>query len=310
MKILAIIVNYKTTDTAKETLKSLLPQIKEIGDSQIMVIDNDSQDQSVERLTEYVKKENWEKYISIVDAGINGGFGAGNNFAIRKGLSSDSPPDYFYLINPDAVTETNALKALSDFLDSNLMTGVVGSSLQRPNGDKKVPAYFFPNIIDEFQRGLDIGFVKKILKRWLVAPEIPKETSEADWVTGASLMIRREMFEDIGLFDEKYFLYYEETDLCKRAKKKGWKVYHVKESSITHICGVSTGIKDKKKRTPDYLFSSRRYYFMKHHGKLILWLSNIFFIIGYSLRSLRNLLQLRKSKESPHYLYDFIRKSF
>ena len=96
-----------------------------------------------------------------------------------------------------------------------------------------------------------------------------------DWLAGASLMIRRQVLDEIGLFDERYFLYFEETDLCLRAQRAGWTSRYVKESRIMHIGSVSTGMKTWK-RMPGYWFDSRLRYFTKNHGAFYAALATCF----------------------------------
>jgi hypothetical protein len=86
-----------------------------------------------------------------------------------------------------------------------------------------------------------------------------------DWLAGASLMMRRSVLDQIGLFDETFFLYYEETDLCRRATQAGYETHFVRESSVTHIGSASTGMKEWR-TVPRYWFDSRLHYFAKHHG--------------------------------------------
>src|SRR5277367_5597369 len=102
----------------------------------------------------------------------------------------------------------------------------------------------------------------------MVAPEPRAAAHRTDWVNGASMMVRREVFDSIGLMDEKFFLYYEETDFCLRALEAGWPTWTVPSSRVVHLEGQSTGATGaiaKRKRVPKYWFDSRRRYFRKHH---------------------------------------------
>ena len=131
-----------------------------------------------------------------------------------------------------------------------------------------------------------------------------------DWVAGASMVIRRDVLDEIGLFDEQFFLYFEETDLCLRAAKAGHPTYYVPESRVTHIGSASTGLKDLSKRLPTYWFESRRHYIGKHHGKKYLWGSNLAWAGGHTLWQVRRRLQRKPPADPPHLLADFLKFNF
>jgi len=98
---------------------------------------------------------------------------------------------------------------------------------------------------------------------------IPDQATEVDWVAGASILVRREVFDAIGLIDEGYFLYFEEVDFLLRAKRAGFRTFYVPTSRVIHHMGASTGVTDEKqppRRLPSYWFDSRRRYFLKNHG--------------------------------------------
>jgi N-acetylglucosaminyl-diphospho-decaprenol L-rhamnosyltransferase len=128
-----------------------------------------------------------------------------------------------------------------------------------------------------------------------------------DWVSGASMMLRREVLEDIGLFDETYFLYFEETDLCIRAHRAGWETWYLPESSVAHVGSVSTGYQDLEKRTPRYWFDSRRYYYLKNGGPAEFWKANAGFVFGSAVWRLRRLVQQKPRQDARGLLRDLIK---
>jgi N-acetylglucosaminyl-diphospho-decaprenol L-rhamnosyltransferase len=143
-----------------------------------------------------------------------------------------------------------------------------------------------------------------------VALPLPDRTIEVDWLAGASMLIRRQVFEAIGLFDETFFLYYEETDFCRRARLAGWPTYYVVGSSVAHVGSASTGFQDMSKPTPSYWFDSRRHYFLKNHGPAYLLASNVAYVVGGSMRRARYKLQRKPEIDAPNHLRDFIRYNF
>lgn len=126
------------------------------------------------------------------------------------------------------------------------------------------------------------------------------------------MMVRREVFESVGLMDEGYFLYYEETDFCLQAKRAGWSCWHVPQSRVMHILGQSTGVtatNQQPKRLPQYWFDSRRRYFLKNHGWLYAAMVDVSWLVGFSLWRARRILQRKPDADPPELLGDSIRNS-
>ena len=109
------------------------------------------------------------------------------------------------------------------------------------------------------------------------------DSSEVDWVSGVSMLFRSEVFSTAGLFDERFFLYFEEIDLAFRIRESGWKVYFVSDAAVDHVGGLSTGLGDKTRRMPKYWFESRRRYFVKHHGRLYAAACDAAWICGHAI---------------------------
>jgi N-acetylglucosaminyl-diphospho-decaprenol L-rhamnosyltransferase len=122
-------------------------------------------------------------------------------------------------------------------------------------------------------------------------------------------MIRREVLEQIGFFDETYFLYYEETDLCLRAQRAGWKIMYLPTASVAHIGGASTGVTSQKvvpKPMPKYVFESRRHYFLKNFGRPTLWAANLAYAVAGATFRVRRALQGKEDPERPHEYTDWV----
>jgi N-acetylglucosaminyl-diphospho-decaprenol L-rhamnosyltransferase len=138
------------------------------------------------------------------------------------------------------------------------------------------------------------------------------EAMQVDWVSGAAMMIRREVLLDVGLLDDGYFLYFEEVDFCFRATRAGWSVYYVPDSVVTHLQAQATGFTDDRKdkrRYPDYWFASRRRFFVKNRGRTQAVLADLAFILGYSTFRFRSVIQRKTNQEPPYFWRDFIRNS-
>jgi GT2 family glycosyltransferase len=304
-----IIVNYRTPGLVVDCLHSLNGEVRAEPNLRAMVVDNASGDGSVERIRTAIKAANWI-WAEVLPLAQNGGFAAGNNAAIRKLLQAPDPPKYFHLLNPDTYIRPGAVTKLIDFMEAHPRVGIVGSRLEFPDGRPQCAAFNFHGILSELERGFRLGLVTKLLKPWMVAPPPRSQPHRCDWVNGASIMVRREVFDDIGLFDEGFFLYYEETDFCRRARDAGWSCWHVPDSRVVHLEGQSTsatGVAAKRHRLPKYWFDSRRRYFRKHHGAGYELLANLAHAAGYALWRFRRWATFKDHEEPPHYLQDFIR---
>lgn len=305
--VLTVLLNYRT---AEMTLKAATAALRELDglNGQLMIVDNDSQDGSFEDLTQHAREHGWLEggRVQIIASGHNGGFGAGNNFGIRYGLSSGCAPDFIYLLNSDAFVDPGAIKTLIDFMIDHPNVGFAGSQLR---GDDEVPHtthFRFPSIAGEFEGAIKLGLVSRALKASIVPMEPTTIPVQAGWVAGASMIIRTAALDDIGLFDETFFLYFEETDLCLRAARAGWETWFIPQSTVVHIGSVSTGMKSWA-RAPQYWFDSRRHYFLKNHGRLYLAGASLARVVGGVLWRARRLVSPRPLGEPPHFLRDFVR---
>jgi len=311
MKLLAVILNYKTAEMTLDSVRSLMKELESIPDSKVTIVDNDSDDGSIDLIREGIASEGWTDRVRVIASDYNGGFAYGNNFAIAPALEALDKPDYLYLLNSDAFPDTGCVTRLVDYLDSNPSVGIAGSYVHGPDGDPHETAFRFPSVYSDLEAPLGIGIVSRLLDRWIVALPIPEETRRVDWLAGASMLVRREVVDEIGLLDDTYFLYFEETDFCLRAFRADWMTHYVRDSSVTHIGSVSTGMKDRSKSTPSYWYASRHHYFLKNHGRLTLWAANLVYVFGSVICRIRyKLIGRSMTHTSHHHLRDFIRYNF
>ena len=177
-------------------------------------------------------------------------------------------------------------------MDSHQRVGIAGSRLENAEGGAECSAHNALSPLGELESGARLGILSRALHHYAVSPPMREAAHECDWVSGASLIVRREVFDEIGLLDEGYFLYFEEADFCLRAQKAGWKIWFVPESRVVHFEGASTGIRNIVCRRPRYWYDSRRRYFVKHFGVLGLILADALWAVGRTSLTLHRLLQL------------------
>ena len=310
--VLVVIVNYRTPQLTIDCLESLRGELSAMPNLRVVVTDNASGDDSNVRLAAYLSQANLGGRVEFQPLDTNGGFAFGNNAAIRPALASAAPPEFFLLLNPDTLLRPQGIVQLVEFMRSHPTAGIVGSRLEDPDGTAQVSAFRFPSVASEFDHALRLGIVTRFVKHKVVAPPIPQTETPMDWVAGASMLIRREVFDAIGLLDEKYFMYYEEVDFCWRAKQAGWPCWYAPQSHVVHLVGQASGVTIRHvrpKRRPDYWFESRRRYFVRTLGKWGAALSDAATLIGLSTWQLRCLLQRKENLDPPRLLLDQFRHS-
>jgi N-acetylglucosaminyl-diphospho-decaprenol L-rhamnosyltransferase len=310
--LLIVIVNYRTPNLTINCLHSLVSEVSTVPATKVVVVDNDSGDRSIAQISDAIAQNGWENWASLLPSARNGGYAYGNNLVIRSALQSSAPPPYFLLLNPDSEVRSGALKALIDFMGQNPNVGIAGSSFEGPEGKPWLMAFRFPTVWSELDSGLRLGIVSKLLSNWIIPCPMTDRACQVDWLPGASMIVRREVFESIGLMDEEYFLYFEETDFCLHAKRAGWSCWYVPQSRVMHLAGQSTGVTLKDgnlKRRPQYWFESRQRYFIKNHGVLYAAIADTAWILGFILWQFRRVLQGKPNGDPPQFLRDFIRNS-
>jgi len=306
--LLVVIVNYRTPQLTIDCLQSLQAEVEQHANTRVVVADNDSGDESVRVLQDAIASQHWQDWVTLQPLDSNGGFSAGNNAIIAPALQSEQPPDYVWLLNPDTIVRPKALKTLLTFFEQHPEAGIAGSRLEDLDGTPQYSAFRFHTFWSELDQGLRLGLVSKILARRVLAPPIPEQAIATDWLAGASMMIRRQVLEQIGLLDDEFFMYYEEVDFCLRAKQAHWTCWYVPDSRVVHLVGQSSGVtgaQAPQQRRPQYWFDSRYRYFHKHHSHGYAVLTDLGWLGGYALWQLRQFVQHKPQVDPPHLLQDF-----
>jgi N-acetylglucosaminyl-diphospho-decaprenol L-rhamnosyltransferase len=302
------IVTYKSAQLTIDCLSSIDSERSTGGGIRIRVIVVDNASGDAPAIEEAIEKNSWSSWVTLVQAPRNGGFAYGNNLAFRI-AQDEVRPDYFHLLNPDTLVRKGAIGALVRFLEAHPDVGIVGSSFENLDGSDWPIAFRFPTILSELESGLQLAFASRILRRWVVAVEMSSEPRPVDWLPGASMMVRPSLYEAIGGFDETYFLYFEETDFCFRAKKAGYSTWYVPESRVMHIAGQSTKVTGShagSKRLPSYWFDSRRRYFVASYGTARAIAVDVVAIPAHAIGNLKRIAQRRTDRGVSHFLKDLV----
>lgn len=264
MIISVVIVNYNAGPSILKCIDALIRDSAGL-EIEIIVVDNHSQDGS----TDAIEKA-YAPRIHIVKNRINKGFAAACNQAYR--ISSG---EYILLLNPDAYIRGDSLQNAVTFMRDHSECGICGGRLLTPSGELSPSARRFPSSLFKFFMisGLRHRFPSS---RLFSKPDFShfdhRTVKKVDWLPGAFMMIRRKMIDRIGFFDERFFLYYEETDLCLRARKAGWKVFFVPNIEVVHIGGISAETRADVSFTKhgaqilNFRLRSEYLYFRKNYG--------------------------------------------
>lgn len=298
-RVLTVILNWRTPGMTLRAAQAALREMEGI-EGAITIVDNDSGDGSFEQMAAEVAARGWSR-VRVLQSGRNGGFGAGNNFGIRAGLPGGQQPDFVYVLNSDAFPDPGAIRALLAHLAAHPEAGFAGSYIHGPDGAPHLTTFRFPSIAGELEGAMRFGPVSRLLRGRAVPLPLPERSCRVDWLAGASLMMRRAALDRIGLFDEGFFLYFEETDLCLRLARAGWEVHFVRESSVTHIGSASTGMKSWR-RVPDYWFDSRWRYFARNHGRAYAAAATAAHLAGGLFHRLRTRAAGRRPADPPGFL--------
>jgi N-acetylglucosaminyl-diphospho-decaprenol L-rhamnosyltransferase len=310
LDVAVVIVTYKSAQLTIDCLRSIRAD-RSTANLRIraVVVDNASGD--LPAIAEAIASNRWSPWVTCVLAPTNGGFAYGNNLGIMHACSV-SMPAYIYLLNPDTQVRDGAIGALIRFLEANHEVGIAGSSFENLDGSEWMIAFRFPSLLSELNSALDVGFVARLLQRWVVQRQMTKSPQPTAWICGASMMMRPSVIRATGGFDENYFLYFEETDFCRRAIRAGYPTWYVPESRVMHIRGQSTQVTDErlgKRRLPPYWFESRRRYFAVTFGLNYAVAVDVVALLAEALGWLKRLVLGRKQDSVPYFIRDLARHS-
>jgi GT2 family glycosyltransferase len=247
-----VIVSRNTRELTLRGVASVGESLAGAGYSwEVILVDNDSGDGTVEAVREGFPA------VRVIESGGNRGFSAGNNLGIAEAQGRA-----MLLLNPDAEAVGDAIPRLLDGLLADPGVGIVGPALRYPDGSPQSSRRRFPTrltaflestIVQQYWRG------NRVLDRYFINDRPDDARQEVDWLNGACLLVRGEVLERIGGFDEGYFMYSEELDLCERARAAGWRVVYDPAATVIHHEGASSA-QAVPRRHIDFNTSKVRYY--------------------------------------------------
>lgn len=247
-----VIVNWNTCGELRGCLDSVFRA--DPGKMEVFVIDNASGDDSVNM----VRRE--FPQVNLIANNDNRGFGRGSNQGINAAKGR-----YTLLLNPDSIVKPGAFSALLEFADANPESGIIGMKILNSDGSLQYSCRHFPTLgAAIFRNTILTKFFPKntYTVQYLMTDFDHTAVSDVDWVSGAALLLRRKFIEDVGLLDERFFMYCEDVDLGYRAKQKGWKVTYFPGAVVVHARGKSS---DKSPNKMIIEHHKSMYKFFKKH---------------------------------------------
>ncbi len=300
-KIAAIIINYKTPGLTLDCLASLEAEIRDLADSQAIVVDNSSGDDSVATLEKEIKSRRWGDWVAIVQSATNVGFSGGNNLGVAAARDRDAFDGYL-LTNSDTIVRRGALRLLCDALWSGPAIGLAGPRLEWPSGEIQASCFRAISPGSELAAAAKTGVLSRIVGGDLPIPFDSTHGARAqtvEWISFACVLIRAQAFADIGPMDEGFFMYFEDVDYGLRANRAGWQIAYAPEACVAHLRGGRTPDefeRDERKRRPRFYYESRSRYLAKYYGRTGPLRANLCWTLGRGISWLRELA----ARKAPH----------
>jgi N-acetylglucosaminyl-diphospho-decaprenol L-rhamnosyltransferase len=275
------VVAFRAPQLLRECLSALAEERSSV-DLEVTVVDNASRDETIGML------ESEFPWVHVIANDANAGFGAAHNQALRRATGR-----YWLVLNSDAVPTPGSLRTLVDFMGANPEVAVAGPRLRYPNGTVQSSRRRFPTPVTLFLESTQVQRFwprNAALRSYYVEDRPDDVVQDVDWLVGACLCVRATAAARVGLFDERFFMYSEEMDWCRRFRAAGWRVTYVPTAEVQHMEGGSSRA-DLLSRDQRFQ-ASKLAYAAKWHGPLVALALRGYLVLEYTLRGLEESLKL------------------
>ena len=286
-QLAVVIINYKTPEMLIDCLESLLPEMQGIN-AKIVVVDNFSQDDSLLLVQQWIDDQAAGDLVMLIASTENSGFSGGNN----TGISAVNA-DYYLLLNSDTLVRQGAIALMLNAAVENLEVGLVSPRLEWPDARPQESCFRFHTPVSQLIGSANTGLITRLLKKYNVPYAVSNQRGFYDWTSFACVLVRAEVFKDIGLMDDGYFMYFEDVAFAYHAQQAGWKVLNVPDAHVVHLRGGSSPLKSQaklRKRLPRYYYESRARFFYQVYGQFGLLIANMLWTLGWGVSTLRRFL--------------------
>jgi len=293
-----VIINYKTPQMLIDCLKSLLPELDKLN-AKVVVVDNLSLDNSLQLIQQWIDENAVGGLVELHASSVNSGFSGGNNMGI-----SALEAKYYLLLNSDTLVRKGAISTLLNAAINNKEAGLISPRLEWPDAIPQESCFRFHTPISQLIGSANTGFITKILQKYSVPFAVSEQPAYYDWTSFACVLIRAEVFKQIGLMDDGYFMYFEDVAFAYHAQQAGWKVLNIPDAHVVHLRGGSSPLKAQVKlgkRLPRYFYESRTRFFYQVYGRFGLLMANLFWTLGYGVSLLRALFSSSYQSNIPAY---------
>lgn len=278
-----VFVSYNTAEMTCEAIRLVKASLHTLS-IEIFVVDNASKDDSVARVAAEFPD------VHLITNQINVGFGRANNQVLPHYTGK-----YLLLLNTDAFVAPTTIQTTYDFMQANQETGILGVRLLGRDGVLQPSCRYFPTPLSIFLTSTGLFKCLPFVKLVDDMQWDHNSVRQCDWVPGCYYLIRREVIEQVGLFDSRYFLYYEEVDHCYATKKVGWQVTYFPDTSVVHIGGESAKTDNKissvSKQVSALQIESELLYFRKNMGLIAVLLHIILYVLAECIILLKRLVK-------------------
>ena len=294
-----IMLSFNTIELLRQSLSELIDAAQEI-DAEIIVVDNASHDGSADMV------EREFPQVKLIRAQMNLGFAGGNNLGAKHARG-----DYLILVNSDAFIQPGSLARGLDRMRQQPRVGLAGGLLIGKDGQPEPSARCFPSPLNDLLSltGLAARFPRsRFFGRFDRTWADPQQPADVDWVPGAFCIVRRAAIDQTGFFDERYFLYYEEVDLCRRLRRSGWTIAYWPDLRAEHWGGESSKtvsgeqVSNHGRQLILWRMRSGLLYYRRQHGRGHAWLAKAIEQNWHRLRRLRNRGHAEKRAESEQII--------
>lgn len=286
-QLVVSIINYRTAEMTLACVASVLADIAGL-DAEVVVVDNASGDGSDQVIAGWIAAQDPPVPVRLVASAVNSGFSGGHNIGMGA-----VPADFYLVLNSDALLRPGFCAAILAAAAADPGAGLFAPHIGYEEGGQQVSCFRFASPLSELIRGAASGPVTRLLHRHEAWLKMPPEPGQIEWASFACILLRGTMVQAIGPMDEGYFLYYEDSEYCLRARRAGWRIAYVEAAQAVHFRGGSGPVKamaQARKRVPGYFYAARARFLTQAHGRAGLWAANLLWTLGRALAQTRRLL--------------------
>lgn len=285
VRIAVSIINYRTADLTIAAVASVRDDLGDRSDARVVVVDNASGDGSADTIEAWMA-ETGDPRLMLVRSPRNGGFSAGHN----QGLDAVPGAEFYLILNSDALLRPGFFDAILAAADAHPEAGLFAPQIEFEDGEVQHSCFRAHGPASELIRGARTGLVSRLLAHRVIHLPLPPEPGKIEWASFACILLRGRMIDEVGQMDDGYFLYFEDSEYCVRARRGGWTIMPVPQARAIHFRGGSGPVKalsEARKRLPPFYWRARNRFLRQAHGPLGPVVTNLAWCAGRVICQMR-----------------------